>query len=163
LTRTPAIDEFAPHYFAAGRGIVFSRGKASDGPGAYADVYMMRSNGRKLRPLIRGAGSAYVEDVGESGRGLLLFRRDQGLWVRRIGYGRTRKLTEVADGSSTNAVFSSDGRRVAAFVATDEAESLSSLDVRTGRGTNLAYGFTLESGGAATTIGPVIAWQPTRR
>lgn len=163
LTRTAAIDEFAPRWFARGRGIVFSRGKSGDGPGAYADVYMIRSNGRKLRPLIRGAGSAYVEDVGANGRGMLLFRRDQGLWVKRIGYGRVRKLTEVSDGSSTNAVFSSDGRRVAAFVATDEAESLVALDVRTGRATSLAHGFSLAGGEVASTIGPVIAWQPVRQ
>ncbi len=163
LTRTAGIDEFAPRWFARGRGIVFSRGKSGDGPGAYADVYIMRSNGRKVRPLVRGAGSAFVEDVGNNGRGMLLFRRDQGLWVKRIGYGRARKLTEVADGSATNAVFSSDGRRVAAFVATDEDESLSSLDVRTGRATNLAYGFHLADGEVASTVGPVIAWQPVRQ
>jgi len=163
LTRTVAIDEFSPRWFARGRGIVFSRGKSGDGPGAYADVYIMRSSGRKVRPLVRGAGSAYVEDVGANGRGMLLFRRDQGLWVKRIGYGRVRKLTEVADGSRTSAAFSSDGRRVAAFVATDEAESLSALDVRTGRATNLAYGFSLAGGEVASTIGPVIAWQPVRQ
>jgi hypothetical protein len=122
----------------------------------------MRRDGSRARELIAGAGSAFVEDVTPDGS-LLLFRRDQGLWVKRLGRGRARKLTEVADNSATNAVFSSDGRRIAAFVATDEAESLSAVDVSSGRRAELAQGFSLESGSVATTIGPVMAWQPVRR
>jgi Tol biopolymer transport system component len=160
LTRTGRVDEFAPRWFGAGN-IVFSRGQSDEGPGAYADVFTMRGNGTRVRALITGAGSAHVEDVSSDGR-LLLFRRDQGLWVKRIGRGAARKLTQVPDGSMTNAVFSSDGRRVAAFVAGDEGETLSAIDVRSGRRSQLAEGFALESGTTATTIGPVIAWQPVR-
>jgi len=166
LTRTAGIDEFAPRYFGPSENVVFSRGHSGDGPGAYADIYTMRNNGRKLRALIRGAGSAYVEDVTPDGR-LLLFRRAQGLWVKplsgaRRGHRRARKLTEVADQSTTNAVFSSDGRKVAAFIATDEFESLAAVDIARRRATTLAARFTLASGEAATSIGPVIAWQPVR-
>jgi dipeptidyl aminopeptidase/acylaminoacyl peptidase len=162
LTHTGRIDEFDPHYFAGG--IAFSRGESGEGPGAYADVYTMRRNGSRVRPLIAGAGSAYVEDVSPNGR-LLLFRRSQGLWVRRVGHGPARKLTELGDGSSTNAVFSSDGRRVAAFVATRYpdgtlVETLSSIGVRSGRSDQLAEGFSFDSGAVAEAIGPVIAWQP---
>jgi hypothetical protein len=121
----------------------------------------MRRNGSRVRAAVRGVGSANIEDVSPAGH-LLLFRRDQGLWVKRIGKGRATKLTEVADGSSTNAVFSSDGRRVAAFVATDDLETLSAINVANGRSTELAHGFGLESGSVAATIGPVIAWQPVR-
>jgi hypothetical protein len=159
LTRTARVDEFSPRYFAGG--IAYSRGQSGTGPGAYADVYTMRRDGTRVRPAVRGVGSANIEDVSPDGH-LLLFRRDQGLWVKRLGKGRAHKLTEVADGSSTNAVFSSDGRRVAAFIATDEAESLSAIDVKNGRRTELAAGFGLETGSVATTIGPVIAWQPVR-
>jgi Tol biopolymer transport system component len=167
LTRTAGIDEFAPRYFGPSENVVFSRGRSGDGHGAYADIYTMRNNGRKLQALIRGAGSAYVEDVTPNGR-LLLFRRAQGLWVKplaggRRGHRRARKLTEVADQSTTNAVFSSDGRKVAAFIATDEFESLAAVDVARRRATTLAAGFTLSSGEVATSIGPVIAWQPVRR
>ncbi len=159
LTRTGRIDEFSPRYFSGG--IVFSRGQSGEGSGAYADVYTMRSNGTRVKPMVRGVGSAFVEDVTPNGR-LLLFRRDQGLWVKRLGPGRARKLTEVADGSKTNAVFSSDGRKVAAFVATEEAETLSAIDVASRRESQLAEGFGLETGSVASTIGPVIAWQPVR-
>jgi dipeptidyl aminopeptidase/acylaminoacyl peptidase len=159
LTRTDRLDEFSPRFFRGG--IVFSRGQSGDGPGAYADVFTMRSDGRRPRALIRGAGSAFVEDVTPNGR-LLLFRRDQGLWVKRLGRGRARKLSDVADGSKTNAVFSSDGRRVAAFVATEETATLSAIDVVSRRQIELAQGFSFESGSATTTIGPVIAWQPVR-
>jgi dipeptidyl aminopeptidase/acylaminoacyl peptidase len=159
LTRTSRVDEFSPRYFSGG--IVFSRGQSGEGPGAYADVYTMRRNGTRVKPMVRGVGSAFVEDVTPNGR-LVLFRRDQGLWVKRLGPGRARKLTEVADGSKTNAVFSSDGRKVAAFVATEEMETLSAIDVATRRKTSLAEGFGLEAGSVATTIGPVIAWQPVR-
>lgn len=159
LTHTGRIDEFSPRYFSGG--IVFSRGQSGDGPGAYADVYTMRSNGTRFKPMVRGVGSAFVEDVTPNGR-LLLFRRDQGLWVKRLGPGRATKLTEVADGSKTNAVFSSDGRKVAAFVATEDAEMLSAIDVATRRESQLAEGFGLETGSVASTIGPVIAWQPVR-
>lgn len=165
LTRTSRLDEFAPRFFA--RGIVFSRGQSGGGPGSYADVFTMRGDGRSVRALIRGAGSAYVEDVSPNGR-LLLFRRSQGLWAKplpvgRRGARRARKLTELADQSTTNAVFSSSGREVAAFVATEERETLSAVDVSSGRRSELARGYSLASGGTATTIGPVIAWQPGRR
>jgi tricorn protease-like protein len=158
LTRTGGVDEFKPRYFAGG--IVFSRGESSVGPAAYADVYTMRRNGSRVKPLVAGVGSAYVEDVSPNGR-LLLFRRDQGLWTKRIGHGRARKLVQLPDGSQTNGVFSADGRKVAAFVGTDERQSLVAVNVRTRRQTELAEGFDAsEEHGIA--IGPVIAWQPAR-
>jgi len=158
LTRTSAVDEFEPRYFAGG--IVFSRGESSPGPAEYADIYTMRRNGGRVRSLVAGVGSAYVEDVSPNGR-LLLFRRDQGLWVKRIGRGRARKLTELPDGSHTNGVFSSNGRRVAAFVATGDEQSLVAIDVRTRRRIQLAEGFDA-SAEHGIAIGPVIAWQPAR-
>jgi tricorn protease-like protein len=154
LTRTGAIDEFAPRYLA--KRIVYSRGESSEGPSAYADIYSMNEVGRKVHKLIAGAGSSFVEDVTANGR-TILFRRDQGLWVKRLG-GAGRKLAELPDQSKTNAVFSSDGRKVAAFTATKEQESLSVIDVATGR-----RSFSEVVGGEDTTIGPVIAWQPVRR
>lgn len=162
LTKTHGADEFEPRYFAGG--IVFSRGDNSEGPSAYADIYTMRADGRDVRPLVRGVGSAYVEDVSSQGH-TLLFRRDQGLWVRRIGPGKSRKLSQLPDGSETNAVFSSDGRRVAAFIEAEGREQLSSIDVKSGSATQLAEGFlpseTSETGGLTRTLGPVIAWQPS--
>jgi WD40-like Beta Propeller Repeat len=164
LTKTGRVDEFTPRYFSGG--IVYSRGEGDEGPSAYADVYTMRRNGRKIKPLVAGAGSAYVEDVTRDGR-TLLFRRDQGLWVKLIGAGAARKLTELPDGSQTNGVFSSDGKKVAAFIEADGREQLTSIDVRSGSTTQLAEGFvpseTTDTGGTTTTIGPVITWQPTRR
>lgn len=157
LTRTEAIDEFEPRYFAAG--ILFSRGESGEGPSAYADVYTMRRNGSKVRSLVAGVGSAYVEDVSSDGL-TLLFRRDQGLWVKRIGPAKARKLTQLPDGSKTNSVFSSDGRRVAALVAVEDRESLVAIDVATGRTTELAEGVDLAEG-EGIALGPVIAWQPS--
>lgn len=154
LTRTGALDEFAPRYLA--KRIVYSRGESTEGPQAYADIYSMNEVGRKVHKLIAGAGSSFVEDVTANG-GTILFRRDQGLWVKRLGHGG-RKLAELPDQSRTNAVFSSDGRKVAAFTATQEQESLSVIDVATGR-----RSFSEVVGGEETTIGPVIAWQPVRR
>lgn len=158
LTRT-GVDEFKPRYFAGG--ILFSRGESSPGPAAYADVYTMRRNGAKVKPLVAGVGSAYVEDVSLDGR-TLLFRRDQGLWSKRIGPGRARKLAQLPDGSRTNGVFSSDGRKVAAFVAAEEQQSLVAIDVATRRQTQLAEGYEA-SEEDGTVIGPVIAWQPVPR
>jgi Tol biopolymer transport system component len=158
LTRTGGVDEFKPRYFAGG--IVFSRGESTEGAVAYADVYTMRRDGKRIKPLVAGVGSAYVEDVAPNGRALL-FRRDQGLWSKRIGPGRARKLCQLPDGSETNGVFSSDGRKVAAFVAVEEQQSLVAIDVATRRQTQLAAGFeATEKNG--TAIGPVIAWQPVR-
>jgi Tol biopolymer transport system component len=158
LTHSGAVDEFEPRYFAGG--IVFSRGESSAGPAEYADIYTMRRNGRRVRSLVAGVGSAYVEDVSRDGR-LLLFRRDQGLWVKRIGRGRARKLAQLPDESQTNGVFSSDGRRVAAFVAAEDRQSLVAIDVRTRHQTQLAEGFDA-SAEHGIAIGPVIAWQPAR-
>jgi Tol biopolymer transport system component len=154
LTATAGIDEFAPRYFAGG--ILFSRGDDSEGPAAYADVYTMRSNGAKVRPQVRGVGSAYVEDVSPDGH-TLLFRRDQGLWVKRIGPGKARKLTQLPDGSKTNTVFSPDGRSVAAFITVEETQQLTSIAIASGRKTELADSFQTEAG---SELGPVIAWQP---
>ncbi len=162
LTKTGGLDEFEPRYFAGG--ILFSRGERSEDPSAFADIYTMLVSGRKVKPQVRGVGSAYVEDVTPEGR-TLLFRRDQGLWVKRIGPGKARKLSQLPDGSQTSAVFSSDGRKVAAFIEAEGREQLSSIDVKTGSTTQLAEGFmpseTSESGGTITSLGPVIAWQPS--
>lgn len=160
LADTSRIDEFSPRYFKGG--IVFSRGQSGEGPGAYADIFTMRRNGTRVKVLVAGAGSSFVEDVAPAA-GMLLFRRDRGLWVKKIGPGRAHKLSEVADNSATNSVFSSDGRKVAAFIATDEAETLSAIDVASRRSAQLAEGFALESGSTATTIGSVMTWQPVRR
>lgn len=156
LTRTGGVDEFKPRYFAAG--ILFSRGESAEGPAAYADVYTMRRNGTRVKPLVAGIGSAYVEDVSSDGH-TLLFRRDQGLWSKRIGPGGARKLCQLPDGSETNGVFSSDGRKVAAFVAVEDQQSLVAIDVASSRQTQLAEGFEA-SEKDGTVIGPVIAWQP---
>lgn len=157
LTHT-GVDEFHPRYFAGG--IVFSRGENTEGPAAYADVYTMRRDGSRVKPLVRGVGSAFVEDVAPNGR-LLLFRRSQGLWAKRIGPGRASKLAQLPDESETNGVFSSDGRKVAAFVAVEDQQSLVAVDVASRRQTTLAQGFE-PSEKDGTAIGPVIAWQPVR-
>lgn len=162
LTRTGRIDEFDPRYFAGG--IVFSRGESGEDASAYADVFTMKRNGQKVRPLVAGAGSAYVEDVTPDGH-LVLFRRDQGLWVKNLGPGKARKLSQLPDGSETNAVFSSDGKQVAAFIEHEGREELSSISVKSGAGDELAEGFEPTKPGetgTTSTIGPVITWQPTR-
>lgn len=157
LTRT-GVDEFEPRYFAAG--ILYSRGESAAGPAAYADVFTMRRNGRRVRSLVAGVGSAYVEDVAPSGS-LLLFRREQGLWSKPTGTGRARKLAQLPDDSRTNGVFSADGRKVAAFVVAEERQLLVAIDVATRRQTGLAEGAEA-SEEDGTAIGPVIAWQPFR-
>lgn len=158
MTTTAKIDEFEPRYFAGG--IIFSRGESSPGPAAYADIYTIKRDGSKLRSQVAGVGSANVEDVSPDGR-LVIFRRDQGLWGKRIGANKARRLSALPDGSQTSAVFSSDGKRVAAFVAIENEQSLVSIAVADGRQSRLAdaanYGD--EDG---TTIGPVIDWQPVR-
>jgi tricorn protease-like protein len=155
LTRT-GVDEFKPRWFAAG--VLYSRGESAEGPAAYADVYTMRANGTRVKSLVAGVGSAYVEDVSPDGR-TVLFRRDQGLWSKRIGPGGAHKLAQLPDGSETNGVFSSDGRKIAAFVAVEEQQSLVAIDLKTGRQAQLAEGFEA-SEKDGTVIGPVIAWQP---
>jgi dipeptidyl aminopeptidase/acylaminoacyl peptidase len=165
LKRLPARgqDAFRPRYFSGG--IVFNRGQSGEGLSAFADVYTMRSNGTKVKPLVRGVGSAYVEDVSPDGR-TVLFRRDLGLWVKPIGRGRARKIAEVADNAKTNSVFSSDGREVATFAETETGSetraTLTAISVRTGKERELAQGFAYTRGTQTTTIGPVIAWQPVR-
>lgn len=167
LTRTAVIDELAPRHWLGG--IAFDRGQSGDGPDAFADIYTMRRDGRRAKELIAGAGSSYIEDVAPGGR-LILFRRDQGLWVKAFPVDgrsrRARKLIELPDGSQASAVFSSDGREVAAFIATESADevrqTLTAISVGTGRQRSLAEGFASSYGTVTTTIGPVIAWQPVR-
>lgn len=156
LTRTAAVDEFAPRYFAAG--VIYSRGESTEGPAAYADIYTMRRNGTRVKAQVAGVGSAYVEDVSPDGT-MLIFRRDQGLWAKKIGRTKARKLSELPDQSQTTSVFSSDGKRVAAFVAVEEQQQLVSINVETRRKSQLASGYNF-SEGEGTVIGPVIDWQP---
>jgi dipeptidyl aminopeptidase/acylaminoacyl peptidase len=159
LTRTGGIDEFAPRFFAGG--VIFSRGESSPGPAAYADIYTMLRNGNKARSQVAGVGSAYVEDVSPDGR-TLIFRRAQGLWVKKIGRTKAHKLSELPDQSETSSVFSSDGKRVAAFVTADEEQQLVSINVETGRESQLAQGYNFDEG-EGTVLGPVIDWQPVRQ
>jgi dipeptidyl aminopeptidase/acylaminoacyl peptidase len=158
LTNTAGLDEYAPNVL--NKTIVFSRGKNAEGPSAYADVYKMGIDGKKMSKLIAGAGSAYVEDVTANGR-TILFRRDQGLWVKQLG-GKGRKLSELPDNAEVNSVFSSDGKQVATFTEADEEQSLSVIDVDTGRRSYAeVVGY---SGGEVTTkIGPIVTWQPVPR
>ena len=155
LTRTAGIDEFAPSVLNTT--IVFSRGENSEGPSAYADVYRMDLTGKHVKKVIAGAGSAYVEDITANGR-TILFRRDQGLWVKQLG-GKGRKLSDLPDNAKVNSVFSSDGKQVATFTEDNEEQSLSVIDVATGR-SSYAEVVGYSSGEVMTTIGPIVAWQP---
>jgi Tol biopolymer transport system component len=155
LTNTGGLDEYAPNVLP--KTIVFSRGKNAEGPSAYADVYKMSLDGKKMSKLIAGAGSAYVEDVTANGR-TILFRRDQGLWVKQLG-GKGRKLSELPDNAEVNSVFSSDGRQVATFTEADEEQSLSVIDVDT-RPRSYAEVVGYSGGDVTTKIGPIVTWQP---
>ncbi|HXF32038.1 MAG TPA: hypothetical protein VN522_10995 [Solirubrobacterales bacterium] len=158
LTTTARVDEFDPRYFAGG--IVFSRGNQSEGAAGYADIYTMKANGAKVKPLVEGVGSAYVEDVSPQGH-TLIFRRDRGLWEKKIGPGKAKKIVELPDGSQTNSVFSSDGTSVATMIVGHSLEQLVGFSLVTGRHTTLASAYGIEEGGSAK-IGPVIDWQPVR-
>jgi Tol biopolymer transport system component len=155
LTRSAGIDEYAPSVLNTT--IVFSRGKNGEGPSAYADVYRMDLTGKHAKKVIAGAGSAYVEDVTGNGR-TILFRRDQGLWVKQLG-GKGRKLADLPDNAHVNSVFSSDGKQVATFTEAGEEQSLSVIDVASGR-RSYAEVVGYSGGEVTTTIGPIVAWQP---
>jgi len=159
LTKTDGLDEFAPRFFSGG--VIYSRGESAAGPAAYADIYTMRRDGTRPRPQVAGVGSAYVEDVSPDGR-MLIFRRDQGLWAKKIGRTKARKLSELPDQSETTSVFSSDGKRVAAFVAVEDEQRLVAINVETRRQAQLASGYDF-SEGDTTVLGPVIDWQPVPR
>ena len=161
LTKTARLDEFSPRYFKA-RHRLQPRRRAAKARAPTPTSSRCGATAPRVQVLVAGAGSAFVEDVAPAAQ-MLLFRRDQGLWVKPIGPGRAHKLSEVADNSATNSVFSSDGRKVAAFIASEEAEALSAIDVASRRSAELAEGFSLESGVDRDPIGPVIAWQPVRR
>lgn len=158
LTKTGGVDEFAPRFFAGG--VIFSRGESSPGPAAYADIYTMLRNGTRLKSQVAGVGSAYVEDVSPDGK-MLIFRRDQGLWAKKIGRTKARKLSELPDQSETTSVFSSDGKRVAAFVAVEDEQQMVSINVETRRQSQLASGYNFDEGDG-TVLGPVLDWQPVR-
>jgi dipeptidyl aminopeptidase/acylaminoacyl peptidase len=156
LTTTARVDEFDPRYFAGG--IVFSRGNQSEGPAGYADIYTMKKNGTKVKPLVEGVGSAYVEDVSSQGH-TLIFRRDRGLWQKKIGPGVAKKVAELPDGSETNSVFSTDGLSVATLIGAGKSQELMAINLATGRKSDLAEAY---DGEGEATFGPVIDWQPTR-
>lgn len=156
LSRTGGVDEFAPRYFAGG--IIYSRGESTPGPAAYADIYTMLANGNKAKAQVAGVGSAYVEDVSPNGK-MLIFRRSQGLWAKKIGPGKAHKLSNLPDQSETSSVFSSDGKRVAAFVQVEDEQQLVAINIETRRQSSLAQGYDFDEG-EGTVLGPVIDWQP---
>ena len=156
LSHTGGIDEFAPRYFAGG--IIYSRGESTPGPAAYADIYTMLANGNKAKAQVAGVGSAYVEDVSPNGK-MLIFRRSQGLWAKKIGPGKAHKLSNLPDQSETSSVFSSDGKRVAAFVQVEDEQQLVAINIETRRQSSLAQGYDFDEG-EGTVLGPVIDWQP---
>ncbi len=156
LTTTARVDEFDPRYFAGG--IVFSRGNQSEGPAGYADVYTMKADGARVKPLVEGVGSAYVEDVSPQGH-TLIFRRDRGLWQKKIGPGKAKKVADLPDSAQTNSVFSSDGRSVATLIETNGEQELMSINLVNGRQHDLAEAYGGEGG---ASFGPVIDWQPVR-
>jgi Tol biopolymer transport system component len=156
LTTTGRVDEFDPRYFAGG--IVFSRGNQSEGPAGYADIDTMKRDGTWVKPLVEGVGSAYVEDVSPQGH-TLIFRRDRGLWVKKIGPGKAKKVAELPDSSQTNSVFSSDGRSVATLIETREGQQLMAINLANGRKSDLAEAY---GGEGEDAFGPVIDWQPVR-
>lgn len=156
LTTTARVDEFDPRYFAGG--IVFSRGNQSEGPAGFADIYTMKSDGLRMKPLVRGVGSAYVEDVSPRGHSLI-FRRDRGLWVTKIGPGKAKKVAELPDGAQTNSVFSSDSRTVATLIEQQGEQQLIAINLVNGNHIDLAEAYEGEGG---ATFGPVIDWQPVR-
>jgi Tol biopolymer transport system component len=158
LTTTTRVDEFDPRYFAGG--IVYSRGNQSEGAAGYADIFTMKANGAKVAPLVEGVGSAYVEDVSPQGH-TLIFRRDRGLWQKKIGPGKAKKIVELPDGSQTNSVFSSDGRSIATLVEEKGEQRVVAINLATGRRIQLAVAYGPEAGGKAA-IDPVIDWQPVR-
>jgi dipeptidyl aminopeptidase/acylaminoacyl peptidase len=156
LTTTGRVDEFDPRYFAGG--IVFSRGNQSEGPAGYADIYTMKKDGTRVKPLVEGVGSAYVEDVSPQGH-TLIFRRDRGLWVKKIGPGQAKKVAELPAGSQTNSVFSSDGKSVATLIETRDGQQLMAINLANGRKHELAEAY---GGEGEDAFGPVIDWQPVR-
>jgi Tol biopolymer transport system component len=156
LTTTGRVDEFDPRYFAGG--IVFSRGNQSEGPAGYADIYTMKKDGTRVKPLVEGVGSAYVEDVSPQGH-TLIFRRDRGLWAKKIGPGKAKKVAELPDNSRTNSVFSSDGKSVATLIETREGQQLMAINLANGRKTDLAEAY---GGEGEDSFGPAIDWQPVR-
>ena len=156
LTTTSRIDEFDPRYFAGG--IVFSRGNQSEGAAGYADIFTMKANGARVKPLVEGVGSAYVEDVSPLGH-TLIFRRDRGLWAKKIGPGKAKKVAELPDGSQTNSVFSSDGKSVATLIEEEGEQQVMAINLATGRQSELAEAY---GGEGRAQIGPVIDWQPVR-
>jgi Tol biopolymer transport system component len=158
LTTTGRVDEFDPRYFAGG--IVFSRGNQSEGPAGYADIYTMKRDGTRVKPLVEGVGSAYVEDVSPQGH-TLIFRRDRGLWVKKIGPGKAKKVAELPDGSQTNSVFSSDGKSVATLIETEQGQELMAINLANGVKHDLAEAYGGEGAGE-DAFGPVIDWQPVR-
>ena len=158
LTTTGRVDEFDPRYFAGG--IVFSRGNQSESAAGYADIFTMKRDGRRIKPLVEGVGSAYVEDVSPQGH-TLIFRRDRGLWVKKIGPGKAKKVAELPDGSQTNSVFSSDGKSVATLIETRGEQQLMAINLANGRKSDLAEAYGGEEG-EGTAFGPVIDWQPVR-
>lgn len=160
LTRTGAIDEWAPRNL--GGRVVFSRGRRAADESGYADIHSVRWDGRKPRRMIAGAGSSYVDDVHIAGkRKVLLFHRKGGLWVKRLG-GRGRLLVEIEAGVEFNAVFSSDGRKVALYRDFGESQSIAIADVASGRVGTPATSAYPANETLSSAIGPAFAWQPVR-
>jgi Tol biopolymer transport system component len=158
LTRTPQ-DERRPHYFA--RGIVFDRGE----PGRKT-IYVMRRNGKNVRPLVRRRAGAEVKAVSPNGRLLVFEVFARGTWRKRLFGPTSRSLRShrLTNETAGDLVFSPDGRRVAGAFINNSSEVapfsvLSSLDVFSGRSRYEGESWEAEEPGPVqTSVGSRIAW-----
>lgn len=158
LTRTPAANDFAPHFL--GRTIVFSRGAKRLTSEASAAICSMDRRGRHVAKLVPRGRWIRLEDVSAPTR-TILYSRAGGLWVKPIS-GPGRKIVDFPKRSSTTGVFSPDGRRIAAVESKPYGESLLTLDAAAGRRIQtLRVTLNLEGSEQPSTLGGVFIWQPT--
>jgi dipeptidyl aminopeptidase/acylaminoacyl peptidase len=158
LTRTSGVGESGPRYL--GPRIVFSRSGKRRTADSYAAIYSMNRRGERVRRLVSRARMVYLEDANAPTR-TILFTRGRGLWAKRVG-GPDRKIASFPKRGSITGAISPDGRRIAAFHWEPWGESLSVLDAATGHFFyDVAVTLNLEGSENNSTLGRVIAWQPT--
>ena len=163
LTRTGRVDEWHPRYFAGG--IVYSRGRTAKGtapsPTSTRCAATAPRRGRRSPAPARPTSKTSAPTAARCSSGASRASGSNGSATAPPASSR-----ELPDESQTNAVFSSDGKRVAAFIEADERTQLSSISVADGSDRELAKGVvpteTTPTSGTVTTLGPVITWQPSR-
>ena len=169
LTHGAEVRDTDPTFAPSGRTIAFVGERADDGTGDRYDIFSMRSNGTRLKPLIDGPLKDEEPDFSPDGHSIAFtsnLHDGPNVFVARADGRRVRQLTKAHGGCYRGRCFLSpswapDGKHIAFLAQTGESSDLAVMRPD-GSGVKVfAKGSEGEEGPAGRILAP--AWGPAPR